>query len=96
MDPTRRTDKPTWRISIQRGASKEDGISVLQQSISNAVPSMPNAAHIDPTWRKICQIGANREIRKLWYLQCLLLINLHQFLKFGGSWVLPFGADMMK
>ena len=85
-----------WRISIQCGTSKEDEIGVLQQSISNAVPSMPNAVHINPTQRKIHQIGANREIRKLWYLQCLLLINLHQFLKFGGCWVLPLGADMMK
>ena len=82
-------------ISIQRGASKENEID-LQQSVSNVVPSTPNAAHIDPKQRGTCQISANGEIRKLWYLQCLLLINLHQFLKFGGSWVLPLGADMMK
>ena len=79
----------------QRGTSKKNEID-LHQSVSNAVPSMPNAVHIDPTRRKTCQIGANGEIRKLWYLQCLLLIDLHQFLKFGGSWVLPLGADMMK
>ena len=90
-----RTDEQTRRISIQHGTSKKNEID-LHQSVSNMVPSMPNVAHIDPTWRGTCQIGANGEIRKLWYLQCLLLINLHQFLKFVGSWVLPLGVDMMK